>query len=99
MSWLRISKAEPLDQFRLRLTLTDGSVVERDVKPLLRGPVFEKIRSDPGKFAQVLVRDGSIVWPNGADLCPDVLIWNGLPPEDEARFPSAEPQPKSNSGR
>ena len=21
------------------------------------------------------------VWPNGADLCPDVLIWGGLPPE------------------
>jgi len=23
-----------------------------------------------------------LVWPGGADLCPDVLIWGGLPPAD-----------------
>src|ERR1035438_5127526 len=26
----------------------------------------------------------ALVWPTGADLCPDVLIWGGLPPADAA---------------
>jgi hypothetical protein len=30
------------------------------------------------------VEGGTLVWPNGAGLCPDVLIWGGLPPADTA---------------
>ncbi len=91
MSLLRISKAEALPGLRLRLTLTDGSVVERDVASLLNGPVFERIRNDPAEFARVRVEGGTVVWPNGADLCPDVLIWNGPPPEPaQARRAPAE---------
>ena len=80
MALLRIREVQALELFRLRLTLTDDSVVERDVSRLLIGPVFEKIRSDPAAFAQVRVEGGTVVWPNGADLCPDVLIWGGAPP-------------------
>jgi hypothetical protein len=86
---LRIETAEPLPGLRLRLTLTDGSVVERDVASLLSGPVFEQLREEPELFAQVTVHAGTVVWPNGADLCPDVLIWGGPPPTEEAARPSA----------
>jgi len=44
--------------------------------------VFEPIRKDPAVFAKVRVEGGTVVWPNGADLCPDVLIWGGAPPEE-----------------
>jgi hypothetical protein len=97
MSLLRIVNAEPLADLRLRLTLTDGSGIERDVGPLLRGPIFEKIRSDSTEFARVRARDGTVVWPNGADLCPDVVIWNGLPPDEEGKVPILESHPKSGS--
>jgi hypothetical protein len=30
---------------------------------------------------QVHVDYGTVVWPNGADLDPDMLIWGGLAPE------------------
>jgi len=30
------------------------------------------------------VEVGTLVWPAGGDLCPDVLIWGGLPPADAA---------------
>jgi hypothetical protein len=86
MRMLRIAEAEALPGLRLRLTLTDGSVVDRDVAPLLRGPVFERIRTDPAEFARVRVDCGATVWPNGADLCPDTLIWNGPPPEPAPRY-------------
>jgi len=83
MKLLRIMKAEALPGLKLRLTLDDGRVIERDVGKLLRGPVFEPIRNNPAEFARVKAEYGTVVWPSGADLDPDVLIWNGPPPEPE----------------
>jgi Protein of unknown function (DUF2442) len=82
MALLRIREVKALEGFRLRLTLTDGSVIEREVSRLLVGPVFEKIRTDRALFGQVRAEGGTVVWPNGADLCPDVLIWGGAPPDE-----------------
>ena len=84
MSLVRIRNVTALEGYRVSLALTDGRVIERDLLPLLVGPIFEKIRTDPAAFKQLRVEDGTLVWPNGADLCPDVLIWGGLPPEDAA---------------
>lgn len=91
MALLRIREVKALEGFKLRLTLTDGSVIERDVSRLLVGPVFDPIRKDLSVFAKVRVEGGTVVWPNGADLCPDVLIWGGPPPE-EGQQPAHPPQ-------
>ncbi len=91
MTLLRIREVKVLEGFRLSLELTDGSVIERDVSRLLLGPVFEPIRKEPALFAEVRVEGGTVVWPNGADLCPDVLIWGGAPPE-EGQQPAHPPQ-------
>ena len=71
----RITSVEPLDGFVLRLHFTDGLVREVDVEADLWGPVFEPLRRDPNLFRQVTVDPelGTIVWPNGADMDPDVL--------------------------
>ena len=82
MPLLRIAEVTPLPGNRLRLRLTDGETIERDAGPLLLGPVFQEIRAKPEVFAQVRIDGGTVTWPNGADLCPDVLIWGGLPPSD-----------------
>ena len=37
---LRIRSVEPLDEYWIRLRLTNGEVVERNVRDLLYGPVF-----------------------------------------------------------
>ena len=89
MSLLRIHEVLPVEGFRLRLTLTDGSIVERDITDLLMGPMFETIRKDTSAFRQVTVESGTVVWPNGADLCPDVLIWGGPPPKSSAVPPQS----------
>jgi hypothetical protein len=82
MKLVRIHEARPLEDYGAQLTLTDGRVIERDLKALLVGPVFDDIRNDPTRFREMRVENGTLSWPNGADLCPDVLIWGGLPPAD-----------------
>jgi hypothetical protein len=84
MRLVRIREAKPLDGYHVQLTLTDGRVVERDLSSLLVGPVFAEIRNDLARFKEMRVEAGTLVWPSGADLCPDVLIWGGLPLVDAA---------------
>jgi hypothetical protein len=48
------------------------------VTPFLRGPMFEPLK-DPEFFRQVTVELGTVSWPNGADLDPDVLYANSTP--------------------
>jgi len=57
------------------LRFEDGSERTVDLTPYLYGPVFERVREDPDFFSSVRVDPaaGTIVWPNGADLAPEVL--------------------------
>jgi hypothetical protein len=59
----------------VELGFTDGSIGRVDLRPLLRGPIFEPLLRDAAVFRSVRVDPelGTIVWPNGADLDPDVL--------------------------
>jgi len=78
---VRIQSVAPLEGFRVRLGFTDGTERVLDLEPYLRGPVFEPLRRDPALFRSVQVDEelGTIVWPTGADICPDVL-YEGLTP-------------------
>jgi hypothetical protein len=71
---VRIRTVQPLEGFVLRLGFDDGTEREIDLAAELWGPVFEPLR-DPQLFRQVRVDEepGTIVWPNGADMDPDVL--------------------------
>lgn len=79
MKLVRISSVKPLDAYNVELTLTSGEVVQRDLRPLWNGPVFDPIRTDAERFRQVQAEDGTLVWPGAIDLCPDTVIWGGLP--------------------
>jgi hypothetical protein len=83
---VRILGVETLGGFRVRLSLTDGSTREVDLDPYLNGPVFEPLRTDTALFQSVRVDPelGTIVWPNGADIDPDVLILGRTPASFEA---------------
>lgn len=79
---LRIRAATPLSGRRLRLLLTDGSVVERDASEFLWGPVFERLVADDAFFRRVSVRAGTVTWPGDVDIAPELLIWGGPDPAD-----------------
>lgn len=70
----RVTVVEPLAGFVLRLTFTDGLIREVDLSGDLWGPMAEPLQ-DPDYFRQVRVDPelGTVVWPNGYDLDPDVL--------------------------
>jgi hypothetical protein len=74
MEYVRVTSAQVLGHYRLRLGFSDGSSRDVDLTEELHGPVFEPL-ADPDFFDQVRVDDelGTIVWPNGADLDPLVL--------------------------
>jgi hypothetical protein len=70
-----IIEVRPLGAHRLFLKFDDGVEGTLDLAPTLRFDGVFAPMGDPGVFAQVRLDPeiGTIVWPNGADLCPDVL--------------------------
>lgn len=52
MSLLRVRQVVPLEGWKLRLTLSDGSIVERTVAGLMAVPIFGPLKADPELFSQ-----------------------------------------------
>ena len=71
---IRVKTVEPVRRYVLRIRFSDGATRDVDLEPDLWGPVFVPLR-DPDLFRRVAVDSelGTIVWPNGAALDPDVL--------------------------
>ncbi len=76
---VRVCAVKPLQGFRVLVTFDNNSEREIDLEPYLHGPVFEPIRNGPALFRAMHIEGGTIAWPNGADIDPDVLFY-GLKP-------------------
>jgi hypothetical protein len=84
---LRIRSAIALDDYRVRLTLTNGDTVERDLTDIIWGPVFQPLLDDCTRFRQVQVEAGRLTWPGDLDFDPDTLIWGGAPSSEAGARP------------
>lgn len=75
-----VKTAVPLGPYVVRVVFADGEVRDVDIEPLLSGPIFTELR-DPALFAKVAVDEfaETVVWPNGADLDPDVIYGTAEP--------------------
>jgi hypothetical protein len=64
--------------FLIAFTYDDGLVAELDFRDHLAGrsgPMVEPLQ-DEQFFAQAFIDHGVLTWPNGYDVCPDVLrVW------------------------
>ncbi len=88
-TFVRVLSAEPLDPPRMRVVFTNGEEREIDLSPYIAtGPIFEPVRTDPDFFRAVVVDGGTLTWPNGADIDPDVLYYGGAPPWAQVRHQS-----------
>jgi hypothetical protein len=86
-----VRSVKPLQGFVAWVHFDDDTHREVDFEPYLQGTVFEPMRNDPAVFRSMTITQGVIVWPNGADIDPDVLYY-GLKPawmEAEAAHSSA----------
>lgn len=93
---IRVQTAEPLAPWRVRVQFTNGEERDIDLTPYLGpGPIFTAIRQDPALFRAVAVAGGTITWPNGADIDPDVLYYGESPPwsADQRGDPMAQVGP------
>lgn len=83
---IRVKTAEPAEGYRIRVGFTDGTSRTIDFERDLTGPIFGPLK-DLAFFRQVRVECGTLVWPNGADVCPDALYYEGTPPWAEKALP------------
>lgn len=79
--FVRVQSATPLEGRLVHVVFTNGEERDIDLSPYIgRGPVFEPVRNDPTFFRAIHVEGGTVAWPNGADIDPDVLYYGGSPP-------------------
>jgi hypothetical protein len=78
-----VTRVEVISGRTVHLWFSDGSERKVDLTPFLWGPAFEQLAEDHHAFNQVFIDSsiGTIAWPNGADIDPDVLHGDFEPAE------------------
>ncbi len=81
---MRVTKVEYLHDYKLRLTFSDKKVKVVDLSEIAHGnrPIFRPLK-ELSYFKKVKCDGFSIMWPNEADICPDVLYKMGIPKQPE----------------
>ncbi len=69
-----VKKVKYLKDYKLELTFTNNTTKVVDLEKHLDAGIF-LILKDMDYFKKVYINNesGTIEWPNGADICPDVL--------------------------
>lgn len=91
----RVTAVQYIQDYKLELVFSDGIRAVLDFKPRIigRGGVFAPL-ADVSFFRRVTVDPeiGTLVWPNGLDLDPDVLysLATGTPLPSFEQAPASE---------
>ena len=65
-----VTSVAPLDDYRLRVTCSDGASGVFDMSKYLSKGAFRELR-DPKVFRGVRLVAGAPTWPNGMDIAPE----------------------------
>ncbi|MDK1017521.1 MAG: DUF2442 domain-containing protein [Actinomycetota bacterium] len=70
-----ITNVEIIAERTVRLWFSDGSMRVVDLLPYLWGPALGELATNNDLFSKIAVDPeiGTISWPNGSDLDPDIL--------------------------
>ena len=85
-----VTAVMPLADFHARVTFGDGTTRDINLLPYIdAGGVFAPIRDDVSIFRSMTVEGGTIAWPNGADIDPEVLYYDLGPDATEEAWRAA----------
>ena len=73
----RVSKVSTSDNYQLNLVFSNGEEGVYDCSNLLDFGVFKELKNKY-YFNQARVVDGTVVWPNEQDICPDTLYLDSV---------------------
>lgn len=77
---MRVNRVKYLKDYKLELLFSDKKikVIDLEKKVMNAKGIFQPLQ-DLAYFKQVALDDShlSICWPNGADICPDILYEMG----------------------
>jgi hypothetical protein len=73
----RVRKVTASDDYKLRLEFTNDEHGVYDCSSLLDFGVFREFRNKE-YFNKATVLDGTVVWPNEQDICPDTLYLDSI---------------------
>src|SRR5437899_1034575 len=71
----QVTAVDWLGGHNLRLRFADGAQFALDFQPLVQresGPLFDPLKC-PDEFGKVRIDYGTLVFPTGYDICPDIL--------------------------
>ena len=68
----KVVAVEPLENYKVRVTLSNGRKGIFDVSQFLNEGVFQELK-DPYYFRQVYVDYGTVVWPHEQDIDPELI--------------------------
>jgi hypothetical protein len=78
MEYQRPVKAEPLEDYLIRVEFNNGEIRVFDVAPYLDDSFWASLKT-PEIFRLVKVGPLSLEWPNGVDICPEEVYFNSTP--------------------
>ena len=76
MTMIRVQDVHVVDTTHLMIDFSNGEKKLFDVSPYMEKGIFKQLNNYT-YFKQVRVSDGTIVWPNEQDFCPDTLYSKG----------------------
>ena len=71
--FVEVTKAEYVDNYRIRLWFNNSVTKVVDLKSSLKGVVFEPLK-DLEFFKRFTVKFNTVEWENGADFAPEYLL-------------------------
>ena len=74
---------KPLPGFKLLISFENGEQRVFDVTPYLDRGAFRDLKNGD-TFNTVRLSFDAVEWPNGADLCPEILYEDSVPADSEA---------------
>ncbi|MDR0596525.1 MAG: DUF2442 domain-containing protein [Clostridiales Family XIII bacterium] len=75
---LSVKNVRPLNDYKLRLTFSNGEIRIYDFAPMLEYPAFRALK-DKAVFNNAYVDCGTVTWNGETDIASEALYKGGIP--------------------